>query len=166
MLAPPVDIDKSIQWKRLWFKSSFETFFSYLYSYFISLLLIFGFIAPIFNSKIAHPAVFIGIACLFSLWMLANLFLLNKLAGCKADIADLKKLLDGKYEIDIQIKGELIRNVRPPKLLKTGRTITILIDGDMIYINITTLVRWNTPSPFHGFWNYLRCRQIVRQAKS
>lgn len=167
MHAPPVNIDKSIRWKRLWFIPSVETFFTYLFWYAMGLLLAVAFISPIFNDKIAHSPISVGLASLFSLWMLSNLFLLNKLTSKKADIADLKIILDNRYGLDIQIKEKLIRSIKPTTYSRMGRAITIIIDGDKIYMNITTLLpKAGGPSPLHGLVNYLRCRQILWKARS
>ena len=47
-----------------------------------------------------------------------------------------------------------------------GRIITVLLKDNIIYLNITSTGKTDTPTYIHGFYDYLRARRIAEFYKS
>jgi|SRR6185503_8072027 len=173
MPLPIVDIEKSLKRSRLVFKLTGSYVFNTVLIYLAALILIAAFVMALLNSKISHPPIVTLITCLIVLWVIANLILTNSLVKIEGkDIASnraaIKDCLESFYnDIDLQ-PGEqrMIRNFKPAGWLNWGRIITVIFDENSIYINITTLGRGNSASPFHGFSNYLKCSRMARYIRN
>ncbi len=173
MSLPIVDIEKSLKRGRLVFKLTGSYIFTTLLIYLAVLILIAVFAGALLNPKISHPPAVTIISSLIFLWLIANLVLTNSLVKIEGkDIAsnraNMKDYLESFYsDIDLQ-PGEqrMIRNFKPIGWLNWGRIITVIFDENSMYINITTLGRGNSASPFHGLVNYLKCRRIAARQKN
>ena len=169
MALPIVDIEKSLKRGRLAFKLTGSYIFNTVLIYGTVLILIAGFAGAQLNPKIDHPPGFTIISCLIFLWLFANLILTSSLVKIEGkDItsnrAAIKDCLELFYsDVDLQ-PGEqrMIRNFKPVGWVSWGRIITVIFDENSVYINITTLSRGNSASPFQGLANYLKCRRIRR----
>lgn len=155
------------------FKLAGSYVFNTVLIYLAVLILIAALTGALLNRKISHPPGFTVISCLTVLWLIANLILTNSLVKIEGkDItsnrAVIKDCLEAFYnDIDLQPGGQrMIRNFKPAGWLNWGRIITVIFDENSMFINITTLGRGNSASPFHGLTNYLKCRRIAARIKN
>jgi hypothetical protein len=173
-MVPQVDYERSIKNHRLLYKRTFGFIFDNILTYIASLFLI-GIVAliiPMMINGVKNPykLFFVIICCiLFDAWMIINLILTNTLV--KIDGKDLEinkknilETLDAFYDNinSSRIDGNIIRNVKLSTSFRWGRIITVLLNEDIVYLNIITLGRYDSMSPFHGLSNYLKCRRIAQ----
>ncbi len=67
---------------------------------------------------------------------------------------------------DLQINDKGLNSLRSKKntgLFSWGKSLTVLFDGNQIFINLTTLGRSETKSPFHSIANYLKLKSIAKE---
>ena len=61
---------------------------------------------------------------------------------------------------------KIITAKKEPTLLLWGKEVLCVIDEQTFFINILTIGRNDTRSPFHAIFNYLKCLQIKKQIES
>ena len=172
--SPSVNYDKSIKRQRLVYKLSFGIIYDYFLTYLGSLMLV-GmstlFIPMMINGlHDVFKLTLIVICCvLFDIWMIANLVLTHALVRIDGkDVESNKKAIHTSLvvfydNIDAsRIDGNIIRNIKLSTSFRWGRIITILLDDDKVYLNVITLGRYDSPSPFHGLYNYIKCKRIAQ----
>jgi hypothetical protein len=168
MLLPPVNVSKSIKWHRLIYKPSIVIVFDYLFNLGFLLLAIRLSIFPFF--ALVHQPETILFACLLllpGLWMLANALLLDYMieidgldvnANRKDILTSLDQLLDGINTN--RSPGNIIRQFKPHSVFGMGRVITVILDQEKVYLNIVSMTGRGLRSPFSGFYNYLKAKQV------
>ncbi len=173
MFDAVVNVDKSIQRKRLVYKVTVGTFLDYFFTYFLGSAVIILCLGPNFTDKNpTPPIILIIISCAVALWMIANLILLNGLVKFKGkdlntNRKDINSVLNTYYDSNTVITTDrLIRSVKSTKGFSFGNIVSIILDDEMVYLNITTLGKDDMPSPFSGLYNYVRCRGIAKIIKS
>lgn len=164
----------SIQKLRLIYDRSFAMIFDYTMAYLIGLFPVIAFSLSLIAQPDNLPAislVFYTACFLFDVWMIINLYLLKALV--KIDIGDiankdnienaLNQFYDNlKFE---EISENVFQYEKPSSFLKGwyGKVVTVLVDDYIIYLNVTSLGRGDTPSAIHGLYNYLKCKKIAKQ---
>lgn len=166
-----VNVEKSIHYKILIPQVSWNNFFNYFLTCLLGLAFIFVSIAVNLNPKnhytLFSTLVFYGFALFFTL----NLLLLNNLTKFKgfgedANRADITAVLEEYFGDAIPLAiGKISRNIKAPKLLNSGRIITVIFDRENVYINVTSILGRNIISPYHGLYNYIKCKRIARDFK-
>lgn len=63
-------------------------------------------------------------------------------------------------------QSQLLRSKKSSGLFTWGKSLTVLFDENHIFINVTTLGRFETKSPFHSISNYLKLKRIEREFKA
>ena len=113
---------------------------------------------------------FLIVAFLIALWLLVGLLLLNKLVVVKGtNPLDNRKLiiqiLNNKFpKLKLDDSGQLIiRYDLKTGLFNWGKRITVIFQDENIYLNITTLGRYDIKSPFHSVFHYLTLKSIAKQ---
>jgi hypothetical protein len=172
MSDPTVNVDKSIKHKRLIYKVAVGIFLDYFFTYLGGSILVICCFAPNFTDKNHAPLIFVVISCTIAIWMIANLILLNALVkfdgkDLTTNRKDINSVLNAYYSgYTLVSTDKLIRSVKLSTNFRWGKIITVILEGETMYLNITTLGRGDGPSPFHGLYNYTRCRSIVKIIKS
>jgi hypothetical protein len=172
MSIASVNIDKSIQRKRLIYKMTVWVFLDYFFTYLGGSILVICCLAPNFTGKNPTPLIIVIASCSGAIWMIANLVSLSalvKLEGKDIDTnrKDINSVLNAYYSgYTLVSTDRLIRSVKLSTSLRWGKIITVILEEETMYLNITTLGRGDGPSPFHGLYNYTRCRSIAKIIKS
>lgn len=173
-IAPPIDYKKSIEKKALVYKITFKVVFDHFLMFLASFMLIgiATLIIPVLIYEVNDPlklAVFITVCLAVDIWMGANLVLFNRLICIKgldstSNKENVISLLDEIYDNIYLGKSDknIIRAIQPPTDFTWGRIITVLLNGNEIYINFTTLGRGISLSPFNGFSNHVKCKRIAK----
>lgn len=172
MPIPSVDFNKSIERKKLVYNEWKSPIFDRLFTWFIGLTVIAVVIGILLNNGFDNAIPLICIAAAITIWMLANLLLMDtlvKIQGCDIN-SNRKNILSSFNELfdDIEIKDSgqnIIRDIKystNSKYNTNSRIITILFDNKDVYLNITSIIKYNSVSPFSGWFNYLKCKQVAR----
>ena len=171
-IKPAINYEKSLKWHRLVYRPSawliFNSIFSYiLYFLFMTGVFMISLFKPISGSH--EPLWLVILGVLIIAWMLSNVFFKNALVKIEGKtIADDKinilSVMDEYFSsYDFVINNEqMMRSFKPANNPIWGRIITILFDGNDMYLNITTLGKTNMPTAIHDFSNYIRARRIAK----
>lgn len=168
-----ISVNESINKKRLIYPIDFEVIFSYLMMYFLSLILpvctVMVFISDKQHNR--EPLIsFYIIAILIDLWMIAGIYYTNKLVHFSDETLidrqkDIISILKDYYP-DTEFyanNSNLIRGEKEIGWLKMrARIITVILDGDNIYVNILNTYRGENFSPIQGVYNYFRSKKLTR----
>jgi hypothetical protein len=167
---PVINIEKSLVRQRLIYQLSAMLIFDY----FFALMSICVVTVPVIikPANVSHIAVWYFVLCvLFDEWMILDLLLMNKLVKTdykntsllKEDIEAALYKYCGQFEIQEHTNG-VLRYSQPSGFFTRwfGKDITILYNDTFLYINIMALGKGNTPSPFHGLSNYLKCKCLAK----
>lgn len=115
----------------------------------------------------------IGIYSFIIIWLSVNLFfnnLLVKIEGKtivknKEDILNTLDVFFPSYNFIIN-NDEMMRSFQPTGNPIWGRIITVLFKDDLIYLNITTLGKSNSPTWIHGLYNFIKTKRIANYYRS
>jgi len=168
-MVSSINFSKSIQKKRVIYKPTVGIVYDYLITYSLNaLLIVLPTLILLARIKIG-PLLFFILDSAFITWATLNMFFLRALIEIKGKDVDFNRTLiisileDYFQDLKIDNKEQLIIiNVKPTGFIYWGRIITVLLDQDAVYLNIQSLVRGEGISFFHGFNNYLKCRQIKK----
>ncbi|QEC79618.1 hypothetical protein [Mucilaginibacter ginsenosidivorax] len=167
-----VNVEKSIRYKILIPQVSLINFFRYFLAWCLGLALIFVSIGVNLNPKNHYSLFSTLVFYSFALFFTLNLVLLNNLTHLKgfsedANRADITAVLEEYFGNAIPLAtGRISRNVKAPKGLNSGRIVTVIFDRENVYINVTSIVgSRNIISPYHGLYNYIKCKRIARDFK-
>ncbi|MFD2288741.1 hypothetical protein GJU39_05500 [Pedobacter petrophilus] len=75
------------------------------------------------------------------------------------------KILKSKYpDLRINDSGQhIIRCTQTTGLLTWGKQINVIFDNDRMFLNLTTLGRYQIRSPFHAIFNAIQLRKIKKE---
>jgi len=169
--SPKVDYEKSI--KRQWMVYTNGIFgmtggvFSFFFYAFFIIIASLGVSNAIIGQPISAPALLIPLFVL--IWMITNIIFNNSLVKVKGkDLKNNKKnileVIDEKFSnYDFVINDDqMMRSFRPFENPIWGTIITILFDGDTMYLNITSLGRSNSTTMIHGLYNFIKAKRIAK----
>jgi len=159
-----VDIKTSIATRRLIFKTGlFDLFLAYLIdTVLIAIVLDAAWEGYKQSVLITIPLVALGI------WLVLNAILLTKLVkieGGRKKREVIIKLIEREFanlEMVPTDQEDIIKFIKYTQLFKGGKMITILFDSSDAYINIISLGRNDSYSPFHGWFNFVLCKEKAR----
>ena len=170
-----VDFDKSVVEERLKFRHTLEGIFSRIADYFFALILPVSSILAITNKRnFEHDTsvsfFFTFIFVLISIWCLLGLFLMNKLVKIEGNNLEFNRkriieILTKEFpKNNFNLSGERIIISRASSgLFSWCKIITILFYNENVYLNITTLGRFDIRSAFHAVTNFRRCKKIAKE---
>ena len=171
----PVDFTRSIEKKRLVYKNRSKFILEYFTFYFLIFLTVMLSVGLIYGAisvhSLAQSMSTIIPVLLYDTWILTNIIMLNHFVIIDGADRETNKQDIIKVLIDLNLTENL--NTTAPNMVgdfkstrfSAGRVITCLFYKNMVYINITSLVRADGPSIFGGLFNYFICKNIVRQFK-
>ena len=172
MSIPSVDFNKSIERRKLVYNEWKSPIFDRLFTWFIGLTVIAVVIGLLLNNGFDNSIPLICITAAITIWMLGNLLLMDTLVKIPGrDInSNRKNILSSFNELfdDLEIKDSgqnIIRDIKystNSKYNTNSRIITILFDNKDVYLNITSIIKYSSVSPFSGWFNYLKCKQVAR----
>ena len=165
-----IDRTKSVQKERLIFKPNLH----YIFDIIIEILLYT--IWPVMTCLIIiNPINKVGLTGIIIMTTLnillafswLNIYKLHKIKIINPEI-DRKKFVEilRKNFPDMQINDDGLHMLRSKKntgLLSWGKTLTVIFTEKYIYINLTTLGRYDVKSPIHSFTNYLKVKNIGKK---
>jgi hypothetical protein len=167
----PIDYAKSLQKQRLVYQTNLTVVFEYIWYCFVLLVTMGPVTMPIIfkPANVSHISIYYIIFCaVFDSWMISNLFYLNafvKIPGTDHD--GLIRVLSEFYKLrNLDIKDFKIRDVRLVGFFHGGRVITVLLNKEIMYLNVTTLLRYDGLSCFNGLYNYYKCKRIAKRFES
>jgi hypothetical protein len=171
MPIPVVDFNKSIERKKLIYNEGKSSIFDRLFTWFIGLTVIVVIVGILLNNGFENAIPLIGITPVITIWMLANLLLMDALVKIPGDDinSNRKYILSSFNELfdNLEIKdsgGNIIRDIKystNSKYNTNCRVITILFNDKDVYLNITSIIKYSSVSPFSGWFNYLKCKQVA-----
>jgi len=170
----PIDYQKSIAKKKLVYRAGRDLTFEYVCFYGAAFAIIGACSAAVIIGYYAMPFYCVIIALVAILWFVLNTLLLNAFVSISiegTDINDNKKkllkILPHFFDLDNLDESEtnVIRDARLHSFLKSSRVITCLFNDNIIYLNITYLMRANALSVFGGLFGYYRCKIIAKAFK-
>jgi len=171
VIDPEVDYEKSIKRQRLVYKPTGSVVFNKIFDYGLSIFFIGIAIDGLFQSIRDHQTnIFsLGISSLVIVWLTSNLYFNNNLVkfqgkSIEKNKEDLLNTLDvffSSYNFIIN-NDEMMRSFQPHGNPIWGRIITVLFKDDLIYLNITTLGRSDSPTWIHGLFNFIKAKRIAR----
>ena len=172
MPVPSVDFNKSIERKKLIYIEGKSFIFDRLFTWFIGLTVIAVIIGILLNNGFENAIPLMGITAAITIWMLANLLLMDVLVKVPGnDINSNRKNILSSFneafdDLEIKDSGEnIIRDIKystNSKYNTNCRVITILFDDKDVFLNITSIIKYSSVSPFGGWFNYLKCKQVAR----
>jgi hypothetical protein len=170
-----IDYNKSIKKKRLVYKTGYSIVFEYIW-YWLIILFSAGVVtlpAIVKPANVSHISIYYILFCIvFDFWLMLNVFFLNAFVEIQGQQKDLNKediinTLSEFYNLkNLNTSGnKIIRYVRLTGFFHGGRVVSVLLKDDIIYLNITTLLRYDGLSCFNGLYNYYKCRRIANRFK-
>ncbi|MHB8208701.1 hypothetical protein [Mucilaginibacter sp.] len=171
IIDPEVDYEKSIKRQRLAYKPTGSVVFTQIFDYGLYIFFIGIAVDGLFQCIRAHQTNFFSleISSFVIPWLTSNLFFNNNLvkfqgksvAKNKEDLLNTLDVFFPSYNFIIN-NDEMMRSFEPNGNPIWGRIITILFKDDLIYLNITTLGRSDSPTWIHGLFNFIKAKRIVR----
>ncbi|WP_179412136.1 hypothetical protein HDF19_02530 [Mucilaginibacter sp. E4BP6] len=169
--SPEINYNKSLEKHRLIYKITGWLIFSLVFGYAFYLLMMFAAFQPLLHLITGHaePIGLITCSLLVVSLMIFNIFCNNAFTKIEG-----KNLEDNKRYIlltmdeffsnyDFKVNDDkIMRSFMPKGSPIWGRIITILFDGNDMYLNITSLGKSNSPTLVHGLINYLKARRIKK----
>jgi len=166
-----LDYEKSIKRQRLIYKPEGSLIFEII-PYYIFLIVFVGLGFAILFQQITDPhrnPVTIGVILFALTLLISNAVLKNHLVKFEGKIAgidrnDIFEMMDKFFSsYDFVVNDErIMRSFKPEGSPIWGRIITILFDGNTMYLNIITLGRSNSPTWIHAPLNYIKAKRIAR----
>jgi len=88
-----------------------------------------------------------------------------KIINPQIDRKKFVEILQNEFK-DMQINDDGLHILQSKKdigLLSWGKSLTVIFTEKYIYINLTTLGRFDVKSPIHSFTNYLKVKSIGKK---
>lgn len=174
-MTQPINLSKSIRQNRLHYKPTPGYVLDLVLKYIAVVILLACatlplILKPINASNITIWHIFFTFT--FDSYLLLSLLLLDRLVKIKGtdlyhNRKNIEEVLNCYFSnlIPEDCGKGVVRYIKPSGTSTWGRMITVLLDNDQVYLNITTLGRANSASVFHGLINYIKCRQIKKKFK-
>jgi uncharacterized membrane protein len=166
-----LDYEKSIKKNRLVYKPEGSLIFSTILDHILLVIIVgVGSVSLYKEITVAPSNLFAIIILSFAItWLISSVFLNNSLIKIRGknltdnrkDILTVMDKFFGSYNFIIN-NEKMMRSFKPSYSPIWGRIITILFDGDVIYLNITTLGKSDSPTMVHGLLNYIKAKRIAR----
>ena len=169
--SPEVDYEKSVKSGWIVYKNSIFAMFggvmSFLLYTFLIVIASLGLLSELNDHSINIVNIALPLFVIF--WLVSNIIFNNVLVKVEGksredNKATILSIIDDNFSsFDFIINNEkVMRSFKPVGSPMWGRIITILFEGDTIYLNITTLGRSNSPTMIHGLLNYIKAKRIAR----
>lgn len=162
-----VNINRSLSDGKVVYNYNRHNLIKYILLNFISFLLIGTFIFVAIVAFKRSAMVFCAVVMCFVIWLITNRITVYRLSrvtngngylNCSEIIDCINTYSNG--QIIQEQSGKVILIEKVAGVLSWGRLTTIIFGNCCIYINIQTLLRGGTPSPYHGIINYFRCQHL------
>lgn len=160
---------RSIQRSQLIYRYNTEFFFNRCYENLLWIILLALPILPLSNQHSHITMIGGSLIVFFWIFIIASFYFMNHLTIIKGsnqtgNRAILLNILESRYpELKINDSGQhIIRCTTPTGTLTWGKRLTIIFDNDRLFINKTTLGRYDIKSPFHSIFNTIAMRQIKK----
>lgn len=174
-MAQPINLSKSMRRNRLFYKRTPGSIVDQVLNYAAIVMLFLCATLPLlvkptrlYQLPVIHSVL---ILCFVS-YLFLTVYLMNRLVKSKGinlyhNRKNIEEVLSEYFD---QLRPEdcgkgVVRYVKHAGFVSWGRIITVLFDGNKVYLNITTLGRGDSVSIFHGLTNYIKCRQIIKKFK-
>jgi hypothetical protein len=165
-----LDVEKSIQRERLIFKKNWDYVMEFLFGIAVYLIWTICSILLILNPENGIGEIGITILVLINILLLISWYLIYNLLKIKVSnperdrIAFVKILKERFPDLTINDNGvHMLRSRKPNGLFSWGKLLTVIFEGNQIFINLITLGRNETKSPFHSISNYLILKSIRKE---
>jgi hypothetical protein len=164
-IVPLVDYSKSINQQQLVYVRDWSTIAMRVMLLLLGFGIIFGGSLSIIEESniFGIVGILLGIFMLYDLWQLSRLVKVKgkSIIRNKEDVINALKYFYDGLTFDAS-QPNVIRDIRLGVFFNTGRIITVILDDDDVYFNITTPGRGNSViAPFSGTWNYYKCKEIA-----
>ena len=164
-----IDKEKTIQKERMIFKRNWEYYFDKISEIIIYSLWTVSTIAIVLNPKNAINQ-YAAIAIIsVNILLLVSWYYIYKLVKIEIPNPEINRKLFveivSKRFPDLQINDQgsnSLRSIKTVGLLNWGKSLMIIFDQNYVFINLTTLGRFETKSPFHSIVNYLKLKSIKK----
>ena len=161
-------VDKSIQRKRIVYKSNTSLIFDYFMMYFLAWMLPIISVKLIFFSAKQKFSLLELLFVLIDLWLIISLYFMNKLVVSKGKTPNENRdaimlVLEDQYPDIVFTSGNpnLIRGKKKVGYLRE-QIINIILDESNVCINILNTYRGEGFSFFHGLINYFKSKNLAR----
>ena len=168
-----IDYEKSIQKHRLTFKMTTELFMTRLLDNTLWLIFIISTILLLTNKdnySTNKSVLFLLAVVVLTTWLVIGLVFINKLVVIKgSNMSDNRRkiiqLLNDKFpKLKLDDSGQkIIRYNLKTGAFNWGKRITVIFKDNNMFLNITTLGRYDIKSPFHAVIHYWTLKAIKRQ---
>lgn len=165
-----IDKEKTIQKERMVFKPNWEYIFEKFFEVLIYSTWTISSILLIQNPKNAI-SVYATIAVIsLNALVLISWYYIYKLVKIKMPNPDKNRdlfigMLKKRFpELQINDTGlNMVRSKKSTGLFSWGKSLTVLFDKNYIFINLVTVGRFETNSPFHSLSNYFKLKRIQKE---
>lgn len=166
-----INIEKSVNKRRLCYRFSGGEIFSEVLSYLFAFVFLGILNAIVIKGALNSPISFAWLLLIIIIdtWMILNIILRDSLVRIEGNSieknkADILLVLKKYYpKLDFQINDEkILRSFKGAYHPIWGRVVTAIFDGDAIYLNITKLGKSDSPTMIHGLLNYIKAKRIAR----
>ncbi|MFW0717003.1 hypothetical protein [Pedobacter sp. N23S346] len=168
-----IDKQRSIRKHRLIYHANTELVFNRLFENFIWIICLALPVLPLFNNNNQITTTGLFLISIFWVFLLTGLYFINHLTminGTNQTINRIKiiEILKLRYpEFTLNDSGKnVIKCKKKAGLFGWGKQITVMFDQDRIFINSTTLGRYDIKSPFHSIFNAIAMRHIKKDFMS
>jgi len=170
--APEVNYEKSIKRHLLVYKITPGFVISSIISYILFIVFVIGPLLICIQSTGPNSLIVRCCCILFVLWMVSNVVLKNacvkiedkSIKGNKENILATMDHFFSDYDFIIN-DDKMMRSFTKTPSMIWGRIITILIDNDVLYLNISSTGKSDSPTLTHGLFNYLKAKRIAKYYK-
>ena len=164
-----IDKEKTIQKERMIFKRNWEYYFVKISEIIIYSLWTVSTIAIVLNPKNAINQYAVIALISVNILLLVSWYYIYKLVKIEIPNPEINRKLFveivSKRFPDLQINDQgsnSLRSIKTVGLLNWGKSLMIIFDQNYVFINLTTLGRFETKSPFHSIVNYLKLKSIKK----
>jgi hypothetical protein len=171
-MSATLDIEKSIDKKRLIYKGSFWDLFSvYFTSYCngISTILIFSFLLALMTNERHFPIIFTFLFLFFVTCSTVNLFFINRLFVAEGPDNNfyranvIKRLQNNYKKIKIDSLDDRLLIAKTESFFWAfDRTFVTMFDDKTIAMNISVFGRGNLKYSFVAIPNYFKCKALLK----
>ena len=168
-----IDKQKSIQKERMIFKPNWEYVLEKIFEILVYSTWTVATILLILNPKNAISDFATIVLISLNILVLVSWYYIYKLLKIEMPNPEKNRkifveILSKRFP-DLQINDTglyMLRSKKNNGLFSWGKSFTVFFDGNKIFINLTTLGRNETKSPFHSIPNYLKLKSIAQEFKT
>ena len=168
-----INKQKSLQKERMIFKPNWEYVLEKIFEILVYLTWTVASILLILNPKNAVSEFATIVLISLNILVLVSWYYIYKLLKIEMPNPEKNRkifveILSKRFP-DLQINDTglyMLRSKKNNGLFSWGKSFTVFFDGNKIFINLTTLGRNETKSPFHSIPNYLKLKSIAQEFKT